>query len=85
MSLIAWIVIGLAYGVIESKVRNKPREGRVVDALLGVAGSVAAGLILVSATGVDLFGVWTIVVAVFGAVAVVGINNSLMGSGVLRT
>jgi uncharacterized membrane protein YeaQ/YmgE (transglycosylase-associated protein family) len=43
MSLVAWIVLGLAAGFIGSRLVNKRGECILPDILLGVAGAVAGG------------------------------------------
>jgi len=70
MSIIAWIVFGLIAGFIASKLVNKRGEGTLVDIVLGVVGAVVGGLIfnLVGAAGVTGFNVWSLFVAVLGAV-----------------
>jgi uncharacterized membrane protein YeaQ/YmgE (transglycosylase-associated protein family) len=83
MSIIAWIVLGLISGFIASKIMNKTGEGVVLDIVLGVVGAVVGGFLfhLVGATGVDGFNVWSMVVAVVGAMVVIGIKHALMGRG----
>ena len=83
MSIIAWIILGLIAGFIASKIMNKTGEGVALDIVLGVVGAVVGGFLfnLVGATGVDGFNVWSMVVAVVGAMAVLGIKHALMGRG----
>jgi uncharacterized membrane protein YeaQ/YmgE (transglycosylase-associated protein family) len=83
MSIIAWIVLGLISGFIASKIMNKTGEGVALDIVLGVVGAVVGGFLfnLVGATGVDGFNVWSMVVAVVGAMVVLGIKHALMGRG----
>ena len=70
MSIIAWIVFGLIAGFIASKIVNKSGEGTLIDIVLGVVGAVVGGLLfnLVGAAGVTGFNVWSLFVAVMGAV-----------------
>ena len=70
MSVIAWIVFGLIAGFIASKIVNKSGEGTLIDIVLGVVGAVVGGFLfnLVGAAGVTGFNVWSLFVAVLGAV-----------------
>jgi uncharacterized membrane protein YeaQ/YmgE (transglycosylase-associated protein family) len=43
MLLILWIVLGLALGLITSKIVSTTGEGTVVDILLGIVGAVIGG------------------------------------------
>jgi uncharacterized membrane protein YeaQ/YmgE (transglycosylase-associated protein family) len=72
MSVIAWIVFGLVAGFIASKIVNKRGEGTVLDIALGVVGAVIGGFLftLLGASGVTGFNVWSLFVAVMGAVVV---------------
>ena len=81
MSIIAWIVLGLISGFIASKIMNKSGEGIVLDVVLGIVGAVVGGFIFnaVGATGVNGLNIWSILVAVLGAIAVLGIKHALMG------
>ena len=83
MSIIAWIVLGLVSGFIASKVVNKSGEGMVLDIVLGVVGAVVGGFLfhLVGATGVDGFNIWSLFVAVMGAIAVLVVKHALVGRG----
>jgi uncharacterized membrane protein YeaQ/YmgE (transglycosylase-associated protein family) len=70
MSIIAWIVLGLVAGFIASKLVNKQGEGLVLDIALGVAGAVVGGWLfrMAGMSGVTGFNVYSLVVAVLGAV-----------------
>jgi uncharacterized membrane protein YeaQ/YmgE (transglycosylase-associated protein family) len=83
MSIIAWIVLGLISGFIASKIVNKTGEGLFLDIALGVVGAVVGGFLfrLVGANGVDGFDIWSMFVAVIGAVVVLVIKHGLTGRG----
>jgi uncharacterized membrane protein YeaQ/YmgE (transglycosylase-associated protein family) len=83
MSIIAWIVLGLLSGFIASKVVNKTGEGMVLDIVLGIVGAVVGGFLfqLVGSTGVDGFNIWSMFVAVVGAIVVLGVKHGIMGRG----
>ncbi len=81
MSILAWIVLGLVSGFIASKIVNKSGEGLVLDIVLGVVGAVVGGFIFnaVGASGVNGFNVWSLFVAVLGAIIVLAIKHALTG------
>jgi uncharacterized membrane protein YeaQ/YmgE (transglycosylase-associated protein family) len=83
MSIIAWVILGLISGFIASKIVNKSGEGFVLDIVLGIVGAVAGGFLftLVGATGVTGFNLWSIFVAVIGAVVVLGLKHAIVGRG----
>lgn len=72
MSILAWIILGLIAGFIGSKLVNKTGEGLVLDIVLGVVGAVVGGFIfnLLGAGGVTGLNLYSLVVAVIGAVVV---------------
>jgi uncharacterized membrane protein YeaQ/YmgE (transglycosylase-associated protein family) len=81
MSIIAWIVFGLIAGFIASKIVNRSGEGPLLDIVLGVVGAVVGGFLfnLLGATGVTGFNVWSLFVAVLGAVVLLGIYHAVAG------
>ena len=83
MSIIAWIVFGLIAGFIASKIVNKTGEGALLDIVLGVVGAVVGGFVfnLLGASGVTGFNIWSMIVAVLGAMVVLGIKHGVMGRG----
>jgi uncharacterized membrane protein YeaQ/YmgE (transglycosylase-associated protein family) len=83
MSIIAWIVLGLVSGFIASKIVNKSGEGVVLDIVLGIVGAVVGGFVFnaIGATGVNGFNIWSLLVAVIGAMLVLGIKHAVMGRG----
>ena len=72
MSIIGWIILGLVAGFIASKIVNKEGEGFLLDIVLGVIGAVVGGWLfgLVGATGVSGFNIYSMFVAVIGAIIV---------------
>ncbi len=81
MSIIAWILLGLISGFIASKIVNKTGEGTVLDILLGIAGAVVGGFIFntFGATGVTGLNLWSMIVSVIGAVALLSIYHAVSG------
>jgi uncharacterized membrane protein YeaQ/YmgE (transglycosylase-associated protein family) len=70
MSFFAWIVLGLVAGFIGSKVVNKAGEGVFLDIVLGIVGAVVGGWLfsIFGATGVTGLNLYSLLVAVIGAV-----------------
>jgi uncharacterized membrane protein YeaQ/YmgE (transglycosylase-associated protein family) len=81
MSIIGWILLGLISGFIASKIVNRTGEGAVVDIVLGIVGAVVGGFLFnaLGAIGVDGFNVWSMFVAVVGAIVVLLIKHAIMG------
>jgi uncharacterized membrane protein YeaQ/YmgE (transglycosylase-associated protein family) len=72
MSILGSIVLGLISGFIASKIVNKSGEGVVLDIVLGVVGAIVGGYLftLFGASGVTGVDIYSMVVAVVGAVVV---------------
>ena len=72
MGIIAWLVLGLIAGFIASKVVNKSGEGLIMDIVLGIVGAVVGGWLfnLVGHSGVTGFNIYSMFVAVIGAIIV---------------
>jgi len=82
MSFLAWIVLGLIAGFIASKIVNKSGEGVIMDIILGIVGAVVGGWLFntfghMGATGLNLY---SILVAVVGAIVVLIIYHALTGA-----
>jgi uncharacterized membrane protein YeaQ/YmgE (transglycosylase-associated protein family) len=79
MSFIAWIVLGLLAGYIGSKLVNNRGEGIVLDVLLGIVGAVVGGWLFnrFGAAGVTGFNVYSLLVAVIGAVLVLVVYHAI--------
>jgi uncharacterized membrane protein YeaQ/YmgE (transglycosylase-associated protein family) len=81
MSIIAWIVLGLIAGFIGSKIVNKRGEGLLRDIILGVIGAVVGGWLfhVFGAAGVTGLNLYSLLVAVVGAIVVLVIYHALTG------
>ena len=79
MGIILWIVFGLIAGFIASKLVNNSGEGIILDIVLGIVGAVVGGFIFSAfgASGVTGFNIWSLIVAVVGAVVVLLIYHAL--------
>jgi uncharacterized membrane protein YeaQ/YmgE (transglycosylase-associated protein family) len=82
MSFLAWIVLGLVAGFIGSKLVNKRGEGLILDIILGVVGAIAGGWLfnIFGASGVTGLNLYSLLVAVVGAVAVLFVFHAIRGA-----
>jgi len=81
MSIIGWIVLGLVAGFIASKIVNKRGEGIVLDIILGIVGAIVGGFLFAQfgAAGITGFNLYSMFVAVLGAVVVLFIYHAVFG------
>jgi len=79
MSVLAWVVLGLIAGFIGSKLVNKRGEGMFLDIVLGVIGAVVGGWVFhfFGAAGVTGLNIYSLIVAVIGAVLVLVLYHAL--------
>ena len=80
MGIIAWLVLGLIAGFIASKVVNKTGEGLILDIVLGIVGAVVGGWLFtrLGYAGVTGFNIYSMLVAVIGAVVVLLIYHMVV-------
>ena len=81
MGILSWIVLGAIAGWIGSLLVNKTGEGLFRDIVLGIVGGLVGGWIFaaVGSTGVTGFNLWSLFVAVVGAVVVLVLYHALVG------
>jgi uncharacterized membrane protein YeaQ/YmgE (transglycosylase-associated protein family) len=86
MSIIGWAFLGLISGFIASKVVNARGEGCLIDIALGLAGAMVGGFIFTRLGGspVDGFNLYSMFVAVIGAIVVLLIYHAITGRRGLR-
>ena len=79
MSIVAWIVLGLIAGFIGSKLVNKTGEGFFLDIALGIVGAIVGGWLfnLFGMTGVTGLNIYSLVVAVVGAVVFLVVYHAI--------
>jgi uncharacterized membrane protein YeaQ/YmgE (transglycosylase-associated protein family) len=79
MSILAWIILGLVAGFIGSKLVNKTGEGFVLDIALGIVGAVVGGWLFnrFGAAGVSGLNLYSLLVAVVGAVVVLVVYHAI--------
>jgi uncharacterized membrane protein YeaQ/YmgE (transglycosylase-associated protein family) len=81
MSILAWIVLGLIAGFIASKIYVGTGQGILMDIVLGIVGAVVGGYIFdkLGAGGITGFNIWSMLVAIIGAVLVLWIYHAVSG------
>lgn len=81
MSIVAWIVLGLISGFVASKLVDNAGEGLVLDIILGIVGAIVGGWLFATfgMMGVTGFNVYSMFVAVIGAVIVLFLYHALFG------
>jgi uncharacterized membrane protein YeaQ/YmgE (transglycosylase-associated protein family) len=80
------MVLGLVAGFLASKLVNKTGEGLLMDVVLGVVGAVGGGWLFnqFGQPGVTGLNLWSLVVAVVGAVVILVLYHAVVGRGVQR-
>jgi len=81
MSIISWIILGVIAGFLGSKIVNKSGQGMVMDIVLGIVGAIVGGLIFSAfgASGVTGLNIYSLIVAVIGAVVVLWAYHQFSG------
>lgn len=81
MNFLLWIVLGLIAGWIASVIM-KTSNGALMDIIFGVIGAVVGGFImnLFGAPGVTGFNVYSLIVAIIGAVVLIWLGRLIMGT-----
>ena len=81
MSIISWIILGLIAGFIGSKIVDSQGQGIWLNIALGIVGALVGGFLfsLFGSTGVTGLNMWSIVVAIVGAVVVLLLCNAVAG------
>jgi uncharacterized membrane protein YeaQ/YmgE (transglycosylase-associated protein family) len=81
MGIISWIILGLIAGFIGSKIVDRQGQGFWLDIVLGIIGALVGGFLfdLFGAAGVTGLNIYSMIVAVIGAIVVLLIYNAVMG------
>lgn len=80
MGIILWIVFGALAGWIASIImKRNSRQGTMMDIVLGIVGSIVGGALMgmVGQPGVTGFNLYSMAVAVIGAVVVIYVGRAL--------
>jgi uncharacterized membrane protein YeaQ/YmgE (transglycosylase-associated protein family) len=80
MSIIGWLVLGLIAGFVASRIVNKTGEGVILDIVLGIIGAVVGGFLFsfFGAAGVTGFNLYSMLVAIIGAIVVLLIYHAIV-------
>ena len=78
MGIIIWIIFGALAGWIASAIM-KSNEGVLMDIVIGIVGAVIGGWIMsaLGQGGVSGFNLYSLVVAIFGAVVLIAVVRAL--------
>jgi uncharacterized membrane protein YeaQ/YmgE (transglycosylase-associated protein family) len=71
MSILAWIVLGLIAGAIAKAIMpGRDPGGIIVTILIGIVGAFIGGFLgnMIAGTGLNGFSMWSILLAVIGAI-----------------
>jgi uncharacterized membrane protein YeaQ/YmgE (transglycosylase-associated protein family) len=81
MGIVSWIILGLIAGFIGSKIVDRQGQGFWLDIALGIVGALVGGFLfsLFGASGVTGLNIYSMIVAVVGAIVVMLIYNTLTG------
>jgi len=81
LGVVGWVVLGLIAGFIASKIVNRTGEGILLDVVLGVVGALVGGFLFnaIGSVGVTGLNIWSMFVAVIGAVIVLLIYHMFAG------
>ena len=81
MSIIGWLVLGLIAGFIASKIYAGTGQGVVLDIVLGIVGAFVGGFLfnIFGGVGVTGFNIYSMIVAIIGAVVVLWIYHAVVG------
>lgn len=86
MSILAWLVLGLIAGFIASKIYVGSGQGVILDIVLGVVGAFVGGFLFdaVGGAGVTGFNIYSMIVAIVGAIVVLWIYHAVAGRTPMR-
>ena len=79
MGIISWIILGLIAGFIGSQIVGRQGQGFWLDIALGIVGAIIGGFIFsfFGASGVTGLNIYSMIVAIVGAVVVLLIYNAV--------
>jgi uncharacterized membrane protein YeaQ/YmgE (transglycosylase-associated protein family) len=82
MGYLSWLILGLIAGFIGSKIVNNSGQGFFIDIVLGIVGAFVGGYLFTAfgAHGVTGLNIYSMVVAVVGAVVVLWVYHAVTGS-----
>jgi uncharacterized membrane protein YeaQ/YmgE (transglycosylase-associated protein family) len=86
MSVLGWVVFGLITGFVASRIVNKHGEGCILNVVLGIVGACVGGFIFnsIGGQGITGFNLYSMFVAVIGAIVVLFLYHAITGRHGLR-
>jgi len=83
MGLISWIVVGLLAAWIAGAISGRPQRGCLPKIVVGVAGALLGGALARAAgyTGIESFGVRSVLLAALGATLLLLVLGAIEGRG----
>lgn len=84
MNILLWIILGALAGWIASLiVKTNDQQGILMDIVVGIVGAFLGGFVfnLFGAAGVSGFNLYSILVAIIGAVILLAIVKAIRGGG----
>ena len=79
MSVLAWMALGLIAGLVASNILSRSGQGLLLDIALGIIGAVVGGFLFSGATGVTGFDLYSMLVAIVGAIVVLWAYHAFSG------
>jgi uncharacterized membrane protein YeaQ/YmgE (transglycosylase-associated protein family) len=81
MGILGWIILGGIAGWIASIIMGTRGQGCLTDVIVGIVGALIGGLLfsLIGGRGVTSFNLWSLFVAVIGAVVLLAIMRAIRG------
>ena len=81
MSVLAWMALGLIAGLVASNILSRSGQGLLLDIVLGIVGAVVGGALFtaIGTTGVTGFNLYSILVAIAGAIVVLWAYHAFSG------
>ena len=81
MSVLAWMALGLIAGLVASNILSRSGQGSLLDIALGIIGAVVGGFLFttIGATGVTGFDLYSMLVAIVGAIVVLWAYHAFSG------
>jgi len=86
VSLLGWIFFGLITGFVASGVVHREGQGCILNVVLGIVGACVGGFIFTSIGGMGItgFNLYSMFVAIIGAIVVLVVFHALTGRRSLR-
>ena len=81
MGIILWIIFGAIAGWGASMFMGTSNQGTISDIVMGIIGSIVGGFLmnLIGKSGVTGFNLYSLMVAVIGAVVVIYVGRRMRG------